>query len=66
MTLCALDAKKVKTEGKTAYAHTEPGQLIGFVNYHLHIANALFEKAGFGLEKLQEIRSEILKSFGVL
>lgn len=66
LTLCALDAKKVKTEGRTAYAHIESGQLIGFVNYHLHTANELFENAGFGPEKSQEIRSEILKSFGIL
>lgn len=66
LTLCALDAKKVKTEGRTAYAHIEPDQLIGFVNHHLNMANDLFERAGFGPEKPQEIRSEILKSFGIL
>lgn len=44
ITFCALDAKKVKTEGKTGYAYIEPEQLSGFIKYHSLMASKVYEK----------------------
>ena len=60
LTFCALDAKRVKVEGKTGYAFVEPDKLVDFVGHYLLEAKQLFEKAGF---KQEEINKKLLKTY---